>query len=240
MKAILFDLDGTLLPIDMDEFEAIYFKGLSSHFSDWMEPKSLIDMVWQATVAMVKSQDDRTNEEVFFEAFTPLIGEHRISEAIQRFEAFYLGQFSELKKALKPSHAWKPILRMLKEKGYALVCATNPLFPKVATQQRLSWIGLEIDDFDLVTTFETSTSCKPQLKYYQEIFEVIQVAPHEALMIGNDSLEDTIASKLGTKTYLMIDYLKENNHGYIEPTFQGSSLECIDFLKQLPPLGENA
>lgn len=238
MKAILFDLDGTLLPIDMHEFESIYFRGLSSHFMDWMEPKAFIDIVWKATVAMVTSQDERTNEEVFYEAFTPLIGEHRVSEAVKRFEHFYKGKFSDLKKALRPGHEWKPILSELKHKGYALVCATNPLFPKIATEQRLSWIGLDFDDFDLVTTFETSRSCKPQLKYYQEIFETIKITPHDALMVGNDTLEDLIVSKLGSQTYLLLDHKKENERDSLPATYQGSALECMDFLKQLPNLGE--
>lgn len=238
MKAILFDLDGTLLPIDMHEFESIYFRGLSSHFMDWMEPKAFIDIVWKATVAMVMSQDDRTNEEVFYEAFTPLIGEHRVSEAVNRFENFYRGKFSDLKKALKPAHEWKPILNELKNKGYALVCATNPLFPKIATEQRLAWIGLDFEDFDLVTTFETSRSCKPQLKYYQEIFDYLQIGPHEAMMVGNDTLEDLIVAKLGSQTYLLLDHVKQNERGSLEATYQGSALECMSFLQQLPPLGE--
>lgn len=96
MKAILFDLDGTLLPIKMNDFETLYFKGLSLHFADWMEANTLMEMVWVATLAMVSSQDDRSNETVFFEAFTPLIGENRLEEARIRFEKFYLGRFNDL------------------------------------------------------------------------------------------------------------------------------------------------
>ena len=238
MKAILFDLDGTLLPIDMDDFETIYLKGLSSHFMDWMDPQEFAQKLWKATTAMVMSTDDRTNEEVFYEAFTPLVGEHRIHEAANRFETFYKGGFSKLKEAMKPTHSWKHVLKELKDKGYALVCATNPLFPKIATQQRLSWIGLEMHDFDLVTTFETSRSCKPQLKYYQDIFNHIQVQPHEAIMIGNDTLEDTIVSQLGTQTYLVLDHKKENSRGSLPSTYEGSAHDCMTFLQQLPPIGE--
>lgn len=236
MRAILFDLDGTLLPISMDDFETIYFNGLASQFSDWMPAKDFIDIVWQATFAMVYSQDDRTNETIFFDAFKPLIGEHRLHEAVVRFDHFYQNQFSELKRALKPVISWKPVLETLRAKGYVLVCATNPLFPQRATQQRLSWIGLDLHDFDVVTTFETSKACKPHLKYYQDIFDLIQVAPQQALMVGNDTLEDTIVSRLGAKTYLVIDHLKYNKHGYVAPTYEGSAQQCIDFLDQLPNL----
>ena len=233
MKAILFDLDGTLLPIKMNDFETLYFKGLSLHFADWMEAKTLIEMVWEATVAMVSSQDDRTNETVFFEAFTPLIGENRLEEARIRFEKFYLGRFSDLKLALHPSPPWKPILKDLRNKGFILVCATNPIFPMMATQQRLSWIDLSFEDFDLVTTFESSKACKPQLKYYQDIFNQIGIRPQEAMMIGNDTFEDLVVSHLGTQTYLVTNYIKESSQGSIPPTYRGNRDECMDFLRQL-------
>jgi len=238
MKAILFDLDGTLLPIDMNDFESIYFRGLSSHFLDWMEPKAFIEIVWKATLAMVMSEDDRTNEAIFYEAFTPLIGEHRVLEAMHRFEQFYLGKFADLKKALHPTPSWKPLLNDLRNKGYALVCATNPVFPKMATEQRLSWIGLDFEDFDLVTTFESSKACKPQLKYYQDIFNYINIEPSQALMVGNDTFEDTVVAHLGTKTYLVTDFIKESSKGSIPTTYQSDREACIAFLKQLPTLGE--
>lgn len=233
MKAILFDLDGTLLPIKMEDFENLYFKGLSLHFSDWMEAKTLIEMVWKATEAMVMSQDDRSNETVFFEAFTPLIGKSRIEEARNRFEKFYLGSFKELKLGLHASPSWKPILNELRNRGFKLVCATNPIFPMLATQQRLSWIDLSFEDFDLVTTFESSNACKPQLKYYQDIFKHIEVKPQEAMMIGNDTFEDLVVSRLGTQTYLVTNFIKKSAHGSIPPTYRGNSDECIDFLRQL-------
>ena len=67
-NTILFDLDGTLLPIDGQAFEKIYFGNLSKHFLDVYEPKMLIQLIWGATKIMVKDTSDRTNEVVFMES----------------------------------------------------------------------------------------------------------------------------------------------------------------------------
>ena len=54
IKAILFDLDGTLLPMDQDEFTKGYFKLLAAKLAPYgYEPKTLIDTVWAGTAAMV-------------------------------------------------------------------------------------------------------------------------------------------------------------------------------------------
>ena len=44
-NTILFDLDGTLLPIDGQAFEKIYFGNLAKQFMDVYEPKVLIQLI---------------------------------------------------------------------------------------------------------------------------------------------------------------------------------------------------
>jgi phosphoglycolate phosphatase-like HAD superfamily hydrolase len=63
----LFDLDGTLLPLDMDRFIEVYFQEMSKALHDIIEPKKLISSIWAGTDAMVKNIGSRTNEEVFIE-----------------------------------------------------------------------------------------------------------------------------------------------------------------------------
>ena len=55
-KAILFDLDGTLLPMDNNVFVKGYFKELAKKLSPiGLEPDKLIETVWAGTKAMVKN-----------------------------------------------------------------------------------------------------------------------------------------------------------------------------------------
>lgn len=61
----------------------------------------------------------------------------------------------------------------MKAKGYPLVLATNPLFPRMATLERVAWAGLDPADFVLITTFENCRFTKPNPGYFLEILEVI-------------------------------------------------------------------
>ena len=46
-RAILFDMDGTLLPMDTELFTRMYFKILTAKFAPFgYDPKALIDAVW--------------------------------------------------------------------------------------------------------------------------------------------------------------------------------------------------
>ena len=64
IKNVLFDLDGTLLPMDMEAFTNGYFGLLTQKMAPrGYDPKRLIDAVWAGTAAMVKNDGSRTNEE---------------------------------------------------------------------------------------------------------------------------------------------------------------------------------
>ena len=118
--------------------------------------------------------------------------------------------------------AKKTVIKILKEKGVRVVLATNPVFPAVATLNRIRWAGLNSEDFEYITTYENSSYCKPNPSYYQEILAKIGVEPSQCIMVGNDVGEDMVApSQLGMKTFLLTDCLinktqksvEEYNHG---------------------------
>ena len=55
-EIFLFDLDGTLLPMDQEAFTTGYFKLLTKKLAPHgYEPKSLVDAIWAGTAAMVKN-----------------------------------------------------------------------------------------------------------------------------------------------------------------------------------------
>lgn len=57
LTTVLFDLDGTLLPMDNDEFTRGYFKLLAAKLAPHgYEPKQLVDAIWAGTAAMVKKR----------------------------------------------------------------------------------------------------------------------------------------------------------------------------------------
>ena len=207
IKAILFDLDGTLLPMDLDVFVKSYMKRLAAHLAPHgYEPERLSGAIWQGTAAMVKNCGDRTNEEVFWDFFAQALGE-RVREDAPLLEDFYRNEFCHVRESCEPTHRAAEILRLVRELGLRAVLATNPIFPAVATEQRIAWAGLRLEDFEHITTYENSRRAKPNPDYYRDILAHIGLSPEECLMVGNDVGEDMIARELGMQVFLLTDCL---------------------------------
>ena len=169
IKTIFFDLDGTLLPMDQDIFLRDYLDQLAEKMAPYgYEQQSLKNNIWTSTGAMVKNNGTVTNEEAFWKTFSKLCGKDvRKDEAI--FLDFYHNEFQEVRHSCGNDPRAAAVIQALKQQGYQLILATNPLFPAVATQSRVRWAGLNPDDFDWITTYENSSFCKPNTAYYQEM-----------------------------------------------------------------------
>ena len=222
IKAVLFDLDGTLLPMDQEQFMKLYFGGLVKKLAPHgYDPEKLVDSIWAGTKAMIKNNGEKTNEEVFWNCFCNLFGEaSRKDEPI--FDDFYRNEFSAAKVACGFAPKAKELVEGLKNQGLTLILATNPLFPPIATETRIGWAGLSPDDFVLYTTYDNSSYCKPNPKYYEEILSKTGFLPEECLMIGNDATEDMIAETLGMKVFLLTDCLLNTKNVEITRYPQGN------------------
>ena len=207
ITTVLFDLDGTLLPMDQDVFVKDYFTRIAGKVAPaGYEPKKLIELIWRGIAAMVKNDGSKTNEAAFWEYAGSVYGE-RIMQDKHLFDEFYEKEFDKIKAVCGYDPAAAEIVYNLKERGFRVVLATNPIFPARATRWRIQWAGLKPEDFEIYTTYENASYCKPNLKYYQSILEKLQVRPEECLMVGNDVGEDMIAEKLGMKVFLLTDCL---------------------------------
>lgn len=233
LTTILFDLDGTLLPMDQEEFIKYYFSLLAKKLSPYgYDPKSLFTNIWEGTAAMVKNNGPCSNEDVFWNQFTQAYGENvRKDEPI--FRDFYENEFSGAKAACGFNPKAAETIRQLKEEGYRIVLATNPIFPAVATENRIRWAGLNADDFELVTTYENSCHCKPNPDYYQDILSQIGADSAECLMVGNDALEDMAAAKLGIKVFLLSDCLINKYDADLSGLPQGSFDQLLAYIHSL-------
>ena len=204
IDTVLFDLDGTLLPMDQDKFVNTYLELLARHMAPYgYDPKHLAAAIWACTHAMVLGDGSQTNEEVFWGDFCHIFGENaRQDEPI--FEEFYASDFAQARTVCGFAPEAARIVRMLKEKGVRMVLATNPLFPAIATRQRIRWAGLEPEDFEIVTTYENSRFCKPNTAYYRELLHKLGAEPENCIMVGNDVDEDVIpAEKIGMGAFLL-------------------------------------
>ena len=237
MKAVLFDLDGTLLPMDEKQFTRVYFGYLAEKLAPFgFEKKALIDAVWRGTAAMVRNDGSRTNEEVFWEDFAPLCGD-KLEESRALIDEFYTVDFQKCREHCGFTPKAAEIVRSLKAAGMTVVLATNPIFPAIATQSRIRWAGLSPDDFALVTTYENIGFCKPNLDYSREILRRLDLPAQDCLMVGNNTDEDMIAAQLGMDVFLLTDCMINQSGADISGYPHGDFEALEDYLElQAKPL----
>ena len=204
-KAVLFDLDGTLLPMDQDAFTKGYFKLLAKKLSPHgYEPEALVKAIWHGTAAMVRNDGSCTNEDAFWNAFANIYGPKARADR-PLFEEFYANEFQGAKAFCGFTQAAAETVLSLKQSGLRVALATNPIFPAVATESRIRWAGLRPEDFELHTTYENIGYCKPNLDYYRETLRRMNLKAEECIMVGNDVREDMVAEQLDMKTFLLTD-----------------------------------
>lgn len=232
-KAVLFDLDGTLLPMDQDIFVGAYFKGLSAKLAPFgYDPKQLINAIWGGTAAMIKNNGEKTNENAFWDFFCSIYGDDaRKHEPI--FEEFYKKEFQNVKSVCGFDSNSAQVVHKLKNSGIRVVLATNPIFPAIATESRIRWAGLTPEDFELYTTYENIGFSKPNPKYYIEITKQLGVTPEECLMVGNDVGDDMVAEKIGMKVFLLTDNLINKDNTDISVYPNGNFSQLSDYIDSL-------
>lgn len=230
IKAVLFDLDGTLVPMDQDVFVHDYFKRISTKLAPHgYDPKQLIDTIWKGTAAMIKNSSDRCNEDVFWDVAVSVFGDKILKDKIY-FDEFYEQEFDKVKAVCGYNPEAKETVKRLKEMGYKVALATNPIFPERATRWRITWAGLEPNDFEFYTTYENINSCKPNPAYYIECAARIGCKPEECLMVGNDVGDDMVAEKVGMKVFLLTDCLINKTEDDISKYPNGSFAELMEYI----------
>lgn len=212
LRMVLFDLDGTLLPMNMDQFTKGYFVYLARKLAPYgYEAKKLVDGIWRGLAAMVRNDGTKTNEEAFWDCFVTIFGE-KVRNDKYLFEEFYANEFNLAKDLCGYNPKAKELVNDLKASGIRVALATNPIFPFVATRNRLNWVDLKPSDFEEVSTYEQYHYSKPNPRYYAEFMgNLTDIDPKDCLMVGNDVEEDTAAQQLGMKVFLLTDTM-ENKH----------------------------
>ncbi len=233
ITTILFDLDGTLLPMNEDLFIQAYFQVLTKKLiPHGYDADTLIAAVWAGTKAMVKNDGTSTNEIVFWKAFSSLLGEKCVQD-LPVFDDFYRNEFQNVRANCGFDPSAKEVISALKGMGLKVILATNPIFPAVATHSRIRWAGLEPEDFAYISTYENSRFSKPNLQYYQEILDKLNLSSGECIMVGNNVEEDMIAGDLGMDTFLCPAYLINRQEKDISPYRQGTLQELTNYIRSL-------
>ncbi len=233
IKAVLFDLDGTLLPMNHTDFGKGYYSALAALMAEkGHNPKEFLSNLNSGIKAMLLNDGSKTNEEAFWEALTSIYGEDfRQNEAV--FQDFYKNEFRSLEQFTAKNPYSLKILDLCRKKGFKLALATNPVFPPIAIETRLSWNGMTKDCFEFITTYDNSHFCKPSAGYYLEIAERLGVKPEECLMVGNDVSDDMPSSDIGMSVFLLTDCLLNAKPEDLSRYPSGGFNELYSFINDL-------
>lgn len=203
IKAILFDLDGTLTLMDQEEFMRNYIGLLAPRFSHLLSPEKFGKNVMRATETIIKEpKEGKTNLQNFFEDFTRATG-LTSTTLWPIFEEFYKTDFPALSCLVKVNPEGKRAVESAIQQGYTVAIASNPVMPTLAIEERIRWAGLSPEQFALIPSMENFHFCKPQLGFYEEIAQRLGLSSRECMMVGNDPIEDLAARNIGMKTFLM-------------------------------------
>lgn len=235
LTTVLFDLDGTLLPMDQDRFIEAYFKGLVGALIPLgYDPKKAGEAVWTGTMRMIQNDGSRPNEEVFWETFCGTFGQEARG-VIPHLEQFYRTDFERVQAVCGYDPSAASTVEALKEMGLTVALATNPVFPAVATEARIRWAGLGREDFAHVTAYENSRYAKPNTDYYRDLCATLGVRPEECLMVGNDVEEDMIARTLGMRVFLVTHSLINRKERDPNAYPHGSLTDLLTYVKSIHP-----
>ena len=232
LKAVFSDLDGTLLPMDEEKFTKYYFKLLCERMVPYgFDPVKLVEVIWGGTKEMYQNDGQKTNEERFWDYFEQVYGNENLVHK-NHIDEYYINEFKQTINACLPNLHARKIIDYCKEAVDYVVLSTNPIFPRVGTLTRMSFVGLKEEDFSLITTYENSRFSKPNPKYFFELLNHFNLKPEEVILFGNNTLEDATCAKMaGIKCYLVGDFII--NHPRVSETFPTIKMEeVIDIIRK--------
>ena len=152
---------------------------------------------------------------------------------MEKFDTFYETEFDNLKSFCEYNEQANQTVQVLKEKGYNLVLASNPVFPMTAQKKRMLWAGINPDDFALITSYGNSCYCKPNPLYFKEITEKLGVNPSDCLVVGNDTTEDAAATNAGMNFFLLTNCLLNKERKDISKFPRGSFMQLLNYIENL-------
>lgn len=187
---ILSDLDDTLLSTNTDQFFPKYFTCLGNALNDLGSNKSIQKQVSFAVTQMESNQDPgKLLSEIFAENFYAPLGTTEAAHK-ETILNFYKEEYPKLKPLTTSRPEAQKLVDWCNQQHFIFAIATNPVFPEVATRERILWAGLKPESFPYFTTYEHCHFTKPHMTYYAECLGRLGWPEGKIVMIGDDPVRD--------------------------------------------------
>ena len=208
IKAVLLDLDNTLLRNPDREWVAAFRQLWDRHFAEILGIEHASSGLRYAIGCLNHEPTTyRSNAATILAALSTelRLSEARLSSAIADF---YATTYKGLQAITMPISRAAELVEALLEQNLLVAVATNPLFPEAATLERIGWAGLSqyASEFAFITHSENMHYSKPSRAYYAETLARVGVEPDEALLIGDSAVNDIEpAGAIGIHTWQVGD-----------------------------------
>ncbi|MGI6160499.1 MAG: HAD family hydrolase [Christensenellales bacterium] len=235
-KAVFFDMDGTLLPMDTDLLVELYLNGVSDYTADIFPPHRVREIMAAARAGMYDFDGKTTNDIRSIKGIYAEAGD-KAGLFVERVLEFYDKGFDNIGKYASKSREMREAVDIIKDKGYRIVVVSNPVFPLKVQKARLIWAGFSPDEFEFITGNENMRYCKPDLRYYQEALDITGLSAHECFMVGNDVQDDMVTIDMGFSAFYIKEYAI--NRTGIEPDCpSGDYDDFLRWAKELEDISE--
>ena len=192
IKAVLLDLDNTLLHNPDGPFARAFKRAFDAHFSDSLGLEKSSTAFHSAIQSLSGPRDMMTANA---DAMTAELAQafQLSSETLrQALTAFYQQPYDSLRRRAASIPVAYQLIETLLEQDLLVGIATQPIYPESAILKRLDWAGLADFQHDLafISHSENMHFAKPEPAYYAELVARIGIEPDEALMIGDSQAND--------------------------------------------------
>lgn len=231
LKAIFFDMDGTLLPMDTWDFTQRYMGGVAKlAVKHGLDAEAFVKGIWVGTEAMIKNTGEKTNEAVFWEYMEKFMGKD-LRYLDPEFQEFYRTDFDCVLPSIGKNEKIPQLIKDLKGK-VDMYITTNPFFPREGQLSRVRWAGLNVNDFGFLTSYEDEYHCKPNPEYFVDQLKKTGLKAEEVLVVGNDAIDDACCLKAGIEIFIVTDCLLHAEKNPIDDMPHGDFDDLRNFLKE--------
>ena len=192
IKAVLLDLDNTLLENPDHKFADAFRRAFAQHLEE-QTGRAAAHGVFRSAARKLNERRHivSSNDEVMTSSMAADL-DASIDDTRKLLTLFYASSYGRLRRHTTAISDAQELVEALFDQRLTVAIATNPIYPESAIVQRLEWAGLGkfIESFAYITCSENMHFAKPDPAFYAELVARMGIEPDEALMVGDNAVND--------------------------------------------------